>query len=136
MATLLTPEVARHDTRHLNPRDPAHEARFRKINPNARCPALVEPQRTRRETDAVACRLSGLVGSDFWRTTGLSKPSHPTASRLGAIPEVARQRNMGWKAHHLARCETGAPVSSTISAGSTAGPVPQADFSTCMKVEV
>ena len=109
MATHPAPEVTLHYTRHLNPRvavaaarylkapvtyvrssprDPAHEPTFRKINPNALCPILVEPHRTLWETDAVACRLSELVGSDFWRTGA------QTAEMVMWL---------SWSAHHLNR---------------------------------
>ncbi|MEO8152345.1 MAG: glutathione S-transferase family protein [Rhizobacter sp.] len=88
MTTAARPDVKLHYTRHLNPRvavavarylkapvsyirssprDPIYEAEFRAINPNALCPILVEGERVTWETDAVACRLSELVGSNFWR---------------------------------------------------------------------
>ena len=51
-----------------DPRNPAHEEAFRPINPNTLVPVLVEPHQTLWETDAIACRLSQLAGSDFWRT--------------------------------------------------------------------
>lgn len=89
MTTPAHNEVTLHYTQHLNPRvavavsrylkapvsyvrssprDPTYEAEFRAINPNALCPILVEGKRATWETDAVACRLSQLVGSNFWRT--------------------------------------------------------------------
>ena len=73
----LNPRVAVAVARHLrspvefvraSPRHPAHEAAFRQINPNGLAPVLVEDGRTLWETDAIACRLSALAGSDFWRT--------------------------------------------------------------------
>jgi glutathione S-transferase len=71
-----------------SPRDPKHEAAFRAINPNALCPILVEGHRTTWETDAVACRLSALVGSDFWRT------GEQMAEMIMWL---------SWSAHHLNR---------------------------------
>ncbi len=73
----LNPRVAVAVSRHLEapveyiraaPRDPAHQSAFRSINPNTLVPVLVEVGRTLWETDAIACRLSALTGSDFWRT--------------------------------------------------------------------
>ena len=73
----LNPRVAVAVARHLkapvsyvrsSPRDPKHEAEFRALNPNALCPILVEGERVTWETDAVACRLSQRVGSNFWRS--------------------------------------------------------------------
>ena len=73
----LNPRVAVAVARHLespveyvfaSPRHPEHEEAFRSINPNTLVPVLVEEDRTLWETDAIACRLSGLAGSDFWRT--------------------------------------------------------------------
>ncbi len=49
------------------PAAPGHEERFRPLNPNLRVPILVDGDHTLWETDAIACRLSRLVGSDFWR---------------------------------------------------------------------
>ncbi|MES2933875.1 MAG: glutathione S-transferase family protein [Pseudomonadota bacterium] len=71
-----------------HPRDPQFEPAFRAINPNALCPILVEPQRTIWETDAVACRLSDMVGSDFWRAGE-------------QLPEMIMW--LSWSAHHLNR---------------------------------
>jgi glutathione S-transferase len=73
----LNPRVAVAVARYLespleyiraNPRHPDHESAFRAINPNTFVPVLVEDRRTLWETDAIACRLSRLAGSDFWRT--------------------------------------------------------------------
>ncbi len=47
--------------------DPAHSARFRKLNPTLLLPILVEDGRSLWEADAIACRLSMMVKSDFWR---------------------------------------------------------------------
>jgi glutathione S-transferase len=72
----LNPRVAVAVARHLrspvefiraSPRDPSKEDAFRPINPNTLCPVLVEETGTLWETDAIACRLSMLAGSDFWR---------------------------------------------------------------------
>jgi glutathione S-transferase len=51
-----------------SPRHPDHEQAFRAINPNTLVPVLVQDQGTLWETDAIACRLSAIAGSDFWRT--------------------------------------------------------------------
>jgi glutathione S-transferase len=73
----LNPRVAVAVARHLgspvqyiraSPRSPQQEGSFRSINPNTLVPVLVEEDRTLWETDAIACRLSALAGSDFWRT--------------------------------------------------------------------
>jgi glutathione S-transferase len=93
----LNPRVAVAVARYLkspveflaaSPRHPAHEADFRPINPNTLVPVLVEAARTYWEADAIACRLSYLAGSDFWRTD-------------------ARQADMvmwiSWATHHLNR---------------------------------
>jgi glutathione S-transferase len=50
-----------------SPRHPEHEEAFRAINPNTLVPVLVEGARRLWETDAIACRLSQIAGSDFWR---------------------------------------------------------------------
>jgi len=93
----LNPRVAVAVARHLespvefvraSPRDPAHEDAFRPINPNTLVPVLVEPDRTTWETDAIACRLSQLAGSDFW----------PTDERA---PELIQW--LSWSAHHFTR---------------------------------
>ncbi len=73
----LNPRVAVAVARHLrspvefiraSPRHPANIEAFRAINPNALVPVLVEGERRLWETDAIACRLSAVAGSDFWRT--------------------------------------------------------------------
>ena len=72
----LNPRVAVAVARHLGsplefvrarPFHPAEIEGFRKLNPNTRVPVLEEGGRTLWETDAIACRLSELAGSDFWR---------------------------------------------------------------------
>ncbi|MEP6886321.1 MAG: glutathione S-transferase family protein [Gammaproteobacteria bacterium] len=73
----LNPRVAVAVARYLgsnleyipaSPRAPGAEPAFRMINPNTLVPVLVEQDRTLWETDAIACRLSALASSDFWRT--------------------------------------------------------------------
>ena len=73
----LNPRVAVAVARYLgspvqyiraSPRSPQQEEAFRSINPNTLVPVLVEEDRTLWETDAIACRLSALADSDFWRT--------------------------------------------------------------------
>jgi glutathione S-transferase len=72
----LNPRVAVAVARHLEsplefirarPFHPAQIDEFRKLNPNTRVPVLEEGGHTLWETDAIACRLSELAGSDFWR---------------------------------------------------------------------
>jgi glutathione S-transferase len=93
----LNPRVAVAVARHLeapvefvraSPRSPKNEPAFRAINPNTLVPVLVEADRTLWETDAIACRLSALAGSDFW-------PGGEHA------PEV--QMWLSWGAHHFTR---------------------------------
>lgn len=93
----LNPRVAVAVARHLNspveyirasPRHPDHEEAFRPINPNTLVPVLVEEDRTLWETDAIACRLSEIAGSDFWRRDG------QTAEMIMWV---------SWSAHHLNR---------------------------------
>lgn len=49
------------------PLAPGQQERFRPLNPNLRVPILVEGDAALWEADAIACRLSRLAGSDFWR---------------------------------------------------------------------
>ena len=93
----LNPRVAVAVARHLeapvefvraSPRSPKNEPAFRAINPNTLVPVLVEAGRTLWETDAIACRLSALAGTDFW-------PGGEHA------PEV--QMWLSWSAHHFTR---------------------------------
>jgi glutathione S-transferase len=72
----LNPRVAVAVARYLkspveyvrtSPRHPDQVEAFRAINPNALVPVLVDGARTLWETDAIACRLSEISGSDFWR---------------------------------------------------------------------
>ncbi len=93
----LNPRVAVAVAKHLKspvqyirarPFHPAHMEAFRKINPNTRVPVLVEEGRTLWETDAIACRLAEIAGSDFWRG--------------GAeLPEMIMW--ISWGTHHLTR---------------------------------
>ena len=93
----LNPRVAVAVARYLespvefvraSPTDPAQSETFRSLNPNIRVPVLVEGERTLWETDAIACRLSALAASDFWRT-GDDMP--------------AMIQWISWGAHHLNR---------------------------------
>ena len=71
------PRLAVAAARHLNapvtyefaaPLAPGQDEKFRPLNPSLRVPILAEDGRSLWEADAIACRLSQLVGSDFWRT--------------------------------------------------------------------
>jgi glutathione S-transferase len=93
----LNPRVAVAVARHLrspveyiraSPRDPAQEEAFRPINPNTLCPVLVEEGGTLWETDAIACRLSMLANSDFWRSGD-------------ELPQMIMW--ISWGTHHLTR---------------------------------
>lgn len=72
----LAVAVARHlgldiDIRPASSFDPAQEARWRALNPTRLLPILEEPgQPPLWEADAIACRLSWLAGSAFWRQGG------------------------------------------------------------------
>jgi glutathione S-transferase len=78
----LNPRIAVAVARHLgspvdyiaaSPMAPDQIEAFRPINPNTRVPVLTTPERTYWEADAIACKLSALAASDFWRT-GDSQP--------------------------------------------------------------
>ena len=94
----LNPRVAVAAARHLkapvkfvraNPRDPANIDSFRALNPNALAPVLEDDDgATLWETDAIACRLSALTGSDFWRIG----PEQPKMIQW-----------ISWATHHLNR---------------------------------
>jgi glutathione S-transferase len=93
----LNPRVAVAVARHhgspvefirASPRDPSQEEAFRPINPNTLCPVLVEEERKFWETDAIACRLSMLANSDFWRSGD-------------ELPEMIMW--VSWGTHHLTR---------------------------------
>lgn len=96
----LNPRVAVAVARHLNapvkyafaaPLDPAQREKFRALNPNLRVPILVEGDRSLWEADAIACRLSQLMGSDFWRVGD-------------ALPEMIRWLSWG-KSHFVSACD-------------------------------
>ncbi len=70
------PRLAVAVARHLNapvtyewaaPFHPDQAARFLALNPTQRIPILLEDGQPLWETDAIACRLSQLAASDFWR---------------------------------------------------------------------
>ncbi|HEX4300748.1 MAG TPA: glutathione S-transferase family protein [Gammaproteobacteria bacterium] len=93
----LNPRVAVAVARHLDspldfirasPFRPDQIESFRKMNPNTRVPVLVEGEKSLWETDAIACRLSEISGSDFWR-------------RDAEMPEMVRW--ISWGTHHLTR---------------------------------
>src|ERR1700677_4416590 len=95
-STNLNPRVAVAVARHLrspvefiraSPRDPRNEDSFRVINPNTLVPVLVEGDKSLWETDAIACRLSQIAGSDFWATGD-------------SLPETVKW--LSWSKHHLA----------------------------------
>ena len=68
--------------------DPAQAAKFRALNPTQVLPILVEGDQVLWEVDAIACRLSQRMGSDFWRMGA-------------AMPEMIRW--ISWaKAHFMA----------------------------------
>lgn len=94
----LNPRVAVAVARHLkapltfvraSPRDPAKEDAFRPLNPNTLVPVLEEDDgSTLWEADAIALRLSILMGSDFWRRDAA---------------EVELIRWISWATHHFIR---------------------------------
>jgi glutathione S-transferase len=103
----LNPRVAVAVARYLevpvefvraSPRVPKNEDAFRRINPNALVPVLVEENWTLWETDAIACRLAMLLDSDFW-LTGDPAPEfqmwveleHPSLHARGKRLLLARQ---------------------------------------------
>lgn len=55
------------------PFHPDHAAFFLALNPTQRIPILVEDGQPLWEADAIACRLSQMAGSDFWRQ-GAAQP--------------------------------------------------------------
>lgn len=68
----LAVAVARHLAANVefewaSPFAPGQSERFRPLNPNLSIPILVEGGRSLWEADAIACRLSRAVRSDFWR---------------------------------------------------------------------
>jgi glutathione S-transferase len=69
----LAVAVARHlrapvEFEFAAPLAPGQAARFLPLNPNLRLPIFEENGRTLWEADAIACRLSRLMGSNFWAT--------------------------------------------------------------------
>jgi glutathione S-transferase len=69
----LAVAVARHldapvEYEFAAPFAPGQAEKFSKLNPSLRIPILDEDGRSLWEADAIACRLSRLVGSEFWRT--------------------------------------------------------------------
>jgi glutathione S-transferase len=70
----------------VSPRHPGQIEAFRKINPNALVPVLSDGPTTLWEADAIACRLSEISGTDFWRTGE-------------ALPEMIKW--VSWSAYHL-----------------------------------
>ena len=72
----------------VSPRRPDQIEAFRAINPNALVPVLSGGAGTLWETDAIACRLSEIAGSDFWRTGE-------------SLPEMIKW--VSWSAYHLTR---------------------------------
>ncbi|MDR7335143.1 glutathione S-transferase family protein [Roseateles asaccharophilus] len=50
------------------PLAPGQAEKFRPLNPSLRVPILEEGGAGLFEADAIACRLSQMVGSEFWRT--------------------------------------------------------------------
>lgn len=50
------------------PLAPGEADKYRHLNPSLRLPILAEHGAALFEADAIACRLSQLVGADFWRT--------------------------------------------------------------------
>ncbi len=74
----LAVAVARHLASPLRlewaaPLAPDQTERFRALNPSLRVPILAEDGGSLWEADAIACRLSQLAGSDFWRS-GAEQP--------------------------------------------------------------
>ena len=72
----------------VSPRRPDQIEAFRAINPNALVPVLSDAAGTLWEADAIACRLSAMAGSDFWRTDE-------------TLPEMIKW--VSWSAYHLTR---------------------------------
>tara|TARA_R110001599_G_scaffold9159_4_gene45487 strand:+ start:2197 stop:2841 length:645 start_codon:yes stop_codon:yes gene_type:complete len=93
----LNPRVAVAVARYLDspveyiaasPMHPDHRRAFKAINPNTLVPVLVENGKSLWETDAIACRLSQIAGSDFW----------PTDERMSQV-----QMWVSWSNLHLTR---------------------------------
>lgn len=77
---------------------PDHAERFRRLNPAQRIPILVEDGVPLWEADAIACRLSQLVGSDFWRQ-GAGQPD--------MIRWISWGKESFVRACDIVSCETG-----------------------------
>ncbi|HTV18660.1 MAG TPA: glutathione S-transferase family protein [Polyangiaceae bacterium] len=76
---------------HASPLDPAQREKFLALNPNLRVPILVDGNESLWEADAIACRLSQLMGSEFWRTGA-------------ALPEMIRW--ISWaKSNFVSACD-------------------------------
>ena len=71
-----------------NPQHPDHKAAFKALNPNCLVPVLEENGKILWEADAIACRLSAIAKSDFWRVDDEQ-------------PEMIRW--ISWATHHLNR---------------------------------
>ena len=76
------PRIAVAVARYLNapvtlewaaPLAPGQAEKFRPLNPTLRVPILVEAGGSLWEADAIACRLSQMMGSNFWRS-GADQP--------------------------------------------------------------
>jgi glutathione S-transferase len=70
----LAVAVARHldakvEFEFAAPLAPGQAERYRPLNPNLTLPILVSAGENLWETDAIACRLSRIAQSDFWRTS-------------------------------------------------------------------
>lgn len=72
----------------VSPRHPDQIASFRALNPNALVPVLADGEQILWETDAIACKLSELSGSTFWR-------NDKTLSEMVMW--------ISWSAYHLTR---------------------------------
>ena len=57
-----------------SPFAPGQAETYRELNPSLSIPILEEEQGTLWEADAIACRLSRLSGTDFWRTDDAGEP--------------------------------------------------------------
>lgn len=93
----VNPRVAVAVAKHLNspvafvlasPRDPLEREAFSLLNPNALVPVLKHHDGVLWETDAIACHLSHLAGSNFWRLNQ-------------QMPEMVKW--ISWATHHLNR---------------------------------
>lgn len=89
----LAVAVAKHLAAPVNfewaaPLAPGQAEKYRPLNPSLRLPILAENEGSLWEADAIACRLSQMTGSEFWRS--------------GAeLPDMIRW--MSWGRDHFAR---------------------------------